>query len=143
MKKVFAVLFTILAVVGIAQLNRDTRRNEFKSIPCECKLPYDSYVAKVSQTNIDDPIANVLYNNTGGTLTWVRDAEGGYRAITSFTFDPDKLFIYVGREAEEYCMEVFVNGNVTSTNEIFIQTLCEGIDTDSELRNTSIEFRFY
>jgi len=30
MKKVFAVLFTILAVVGIAQLNRDTRRNEFK-----------------------------------------------------------------------------------------------------------------
>lgn len=143
MKKVFAVLFTILAVVGIAQIGGDKQRTSYHSVPCACTLPYDSYVAKVSQTSTDDPAANVLYNDTPGTISWVRDAEGGYRAITSFTFDPEKLFIYVGREAEEYCMEVFVNGNVTSTNEIFIQTLCDGIDTDSELRNTSIEFRFY
>lgn len=142
MKKVL-FMAALIGLIGCQKEELTEKKGEVRSTPCTCVLPYSSYVAKITQVGTDDPTANILWNDTGGTITWVRDQVGGYRAVTSFTINPDKVFIYVGEEMEEYCADVYVSGYNASTNEIFIQTLCDGTDADGELHNTSIEFRFY
>lgn len=47
---------------------------------CKCELPYTSYVALLNQEDENAPVANVLENNTGYTITWVYDSIGNFYA---------------------------------------------------------------
>jgi hypothetical protein len=41
------------------------------------------YIALLSQTGTNAPVATVLYNNTGASVSYVREGIGGYKAVLS------------------------------------------------------------
>lgn len=45
--------------------------------------PYKVYTALLSQTGTDDPVATVLENTLGVTITWSRTSSGDYEATAS------------------------------------------------------------
>ena len=54
--------------------------------------PYKSYVAKLSQSGTNPPVANIIYNDLGN-ITWSRLDVGSYLAELSGSFQPEKTFI--------------------------------------------------
>ena len=59
---------------------------------------YNSYVALLTQTGTDDPVATVLSNNLTGTLTWARTGTGVYTFTASVaTFTANKTIVFVNR----------------------------------------------
>ena len=43
-------------------------------------LSFTSYVAKITQSSTTAPVATVIHNDTGSTITWSRSGPGDYRA---------------------------------------------------------------
>jgi len=54
---------------------------------------YTTYVARVSQTGTNAPVAVVISNNTGLTFTWSRTGVGSYRVTPSSSFVVNKTWI--------------------------------------------------
>ena len=52
----------------------------------QTQLPYKSYTAIISQGNTNAPVANVLENNLGGTLTWTYNSVGAYSVSSNGLF---------------------------------------------------------
>ena len=46
-------------------------------------LGYTLYTALLTQTGTNAPVATVLQNTTGGTLTWTRQSAGNYTVTAS------------------------------------------------------------
>lgn len=53
------------------------------TIPSASQNGYYTYIANVTQSGTSNPVATVLFNNTGRTITWTRDSIGVYRATPS------------------------------------------------------------
>ena len=57
--------------------------------------PYKVYTALLTQTGTNAPVATVLENTTGGTITWGRTSSGWYTAtISNSSFLVSKVYIY-------------------------------------------------
>ena len=100
---------------------------------------YTSYAALLTQSGTVAPVATILENSIGGTVTWTRPgaAAGVYTAtITGGTFTANKTMVFIN------------NGSASSTNNIewaSNNTTTVIIDTtaDSVLAAASIEIRVY
>ena len=101
---------------------------------------YLEYVALLSQTNTDAPVATVLKNTLGGTVVWTRFEAGVYFGTLTGMFpvaktvcSPQVLFTS--------------SGNVNTRSDFFrANDNAVEVDTggsDSELFNTTIEIRVY
>lgn len=53
------------------------------------------YVAKITQSTTEDPVATVWVNELGGTLVWARAGAGSYTAILTGAFAGNVLAIAV------------------------------------------------
>jgi hypothetical protein len=103
---------------------------------------YTSYVATLTQNGSSDPIAVVLENTTGLTITWTYFFEGRYFAEFSSPTPPSKTFILVGSSLADDTVTFrysSVNGNLIlisskdNTNNF----------KNGTLQNTTIEVRIY
>lgn len=54
---------------------------------------YNSYVAVLSQSTTEDPVAIVLENTLGEDFEWTREGVGTYRVTKVGAFKTDKVFI--------------------------------------------------
>ena len=101
---------------------------------------YLEYVALLSQTNTDAPVATVLKNTLGGTVVWTRFEAGVYFGTLTGMFpvaktvcSPQVLFTS--------------SGNVNTRSDFFrANDNAVEVDTggsDGELFNTTIEIRVY
>jgi len=70
-----------------------TKTATVESISTLVNKGYNSYVARVSQNSGDAPVATVIHNDTGKTVTWARTGPGVYTAAT--TIDYTNGFIQV------------------------------------------------
>ena len=61
-------------------------------------LGYTNYVALLKQDGVDDPVATVIKNSTGETLTWERTGVGTY-TLTALNgiFTADKTITFVNQ----------------------------------------------
>jgi hypothetical protein len=55
---------------------------------------YLVYTALLSQSGTDAPVATVLENTLGQTITWTRSALGRYDGTFSSGYDASKIFLY-------------------------------------------------
>ena len=55
--------------------------------------PYNSYVAKLTQTTTGDPTSNIFQNTLGGTLVWTRVATGSYEGTLSAAFSSGNVHL--------------------------------------------------
>ncbi len=99
-------------------------------------LGYTVYTALLTQAGTAAPVATILQNTTGGTITWTRTGAGAYTAtISSSLFTSNKTI-------------VFINGGTPPTSTIFWEspsttTVTISTGSDSKLTDASIEIRVY
>lgn len=101
------------------------------------QIPYKKYVALLTQTDANAPVATVLENTTGQNFTFTRSDVGTYSIAGSFVVAKTAIFMGVP------------NGNihfatVTSATAIALGTRDSlSAPADGGLLNTAIEIRLY
>ena len=141
MKKLFAVLFTVVALVGIAQLNGDKQLTSYHSVPCACTLPYKYYAAQVTQTGTNDPVVTVLHNDLG-TINWVRTSQGQFEIQSSDAFTLGATQIFFNQSLSEYGGSVYVQP-MSDESIISVTTQSDQTDSDDEFSNTAVVIYVY
>ncbi len=99
-------------------------------------LGYTLYTALLTQTGTNAPVATILQNTTGGTLTWTRQSAGNYTVTASsalFTANKTIVFGNQGNEINNY-----YKWNRTSDTTVTLST-----GSDAKLVNGSFEIRIY
>ena len=117
-----------------------------KSVAIALSHYYQAYVCKITQSLTDDPTEDIVYNDTGLTLTWSRVGVGQYRATWSTPISAGDDFIINP-------MPVFKNApnsiNVIAVTNSSFTVVTNKLDSslapeeDSVLLDTPIEIRIY
>lgn len=103
---------------------------------------YSVYTALLSQSGTDAPVATVLQNTLGGTLTWSRLSEGVYRAdLTAYADDAEKILVLHGSVSSgAIAMLAYIEYPYVIVE---TQVRADGSGSDEQLYNSSIEIRVY
>lgn len=101
---------------------------------------YLKYVALLTQTGTDAPVATVLENTLGGTVVWSYSDVGEYIATLTAAFTANKTGIVVGcgNGSETNFIAYWV-----SANAIEMDVFTGGSASDDLLFKTLIEIRVY
>lgn len=113
---------------------------------------YKVYIALLTQTGTNAPVATVL-KNTLGNIVWSRFDQGSYIGTLNSAFTEDKTLVIIPNQFIEIASDSFnsMEAGVNNTNSVFVKTkvVNYGIGTydnsDELLVNyaTSIEIRVY
>jgi hypothetical protein len=102
---------------------------------------YKVYTALLTQSGTSNPVATVLENTTGLTLTWGRSIAGTY---SSSLFSTSLVVTVIVGNTFENIVTSYNIGNAGASNYIGIVTKdVTGVLTDSKLNKTFIEIRVY
>ena len=121
--------------------NYDLDADVFTSV-----IPYLSYVANLTQTGTDAPVATVMQNELGGTVVWTRIAAGEYVGTLTGAFTVYKTVCIVSGNIST---GGFANIAPIDANIVNIFTSLINIDdlavqtSDSILNLASVEIRVY
>lgn len=99
------------------------------------------YVALLTQTGTDAPVATVLKNTLGGVPVWTRDGAGDYTVTLANTFTLNKTFslFAIGGSANSVdSFRIFDNYN---DDLIDIQVLTDGVLTDIETEDSPCKIK--
>jgi hypothetical protein len=100
------------------------------------------YVALLTQTGVNAPIATVLENTLGSTVVWLRDGEGEYQVTSTNAFPVNRTILLLDHSS-------FVNPNITAgfvrANDSLLGMSVINVDVtaDNLLLNTVVEIRVY
>lgn len=101
-------------------------------------LGYTAYTALLTQTGVNPPVATVLKNDIGATITWTRTAFGEFTATaSSAVFTAAKTIVFLNNGIGGLG-STSVRWSNPSTTTVFIDALQDGF-----LTNASIEIRIY
>jgi hypothetical protein len=106
-------------------------------------LGYTVYTALITQAGTAAPVATVLQNTTGGTITWTRSSTGRYVATISgktYTANKTAVLVTFGGNNDNILRPV-----VTSTTAIDwynIDSSDQGV-SDTVAATTTVEIRIY
>lgn len=70
-------------------------------------LPYKVYVATLTQTGTAAPVATILQNTLGGTVTWSRVSAGIYLGTLTGAFTAGKVWVTVQSTQETPLADIF------------------------------------
>jgi len=103
-------------------------------------LGYTVYTALLTQAGAAAPVATVLQNTTGGTITWTRTGTGEYTAtIANALFTLNKTLVFINNgDGLHQGQGVAPNWTSPTTTTIDIDTFSDGA-----LINGAIEIRVY
>jgi hypothetical protein len=100
------------------------------------------YVALMTQTSTNAPVATVLENTLGGTVVWAYGSPGNYTGTLAGAFLTGKTVLLVGT--------VLVNGDYSMArlrraddNAVALVTIDTGSATDDLLSSTAVDIRVY
>jgi len=99
-------------------------------------LGYTVYTALLNQTGTAAPVATILQNTTGGTLTWTRQSAGNYTiTASSALFIANKTIVF-GNQGN--FLQKTLAWNRTSDT-----TVALDLGSDDRLINGAFEIRIY
>lgn len=104
--------------------------------------PYEKYVALLTQTGTDAPVATVLENTLGGTVVWTYASQGEYRATLAGAFTTSKTFIIYGELNSGYRITAQAN-SVNMIRVLTYDPTTPFSGSDGRLSETPIEIRVY
>jgi len=115
-----------------------------KSVAMGLSHYYEAYVSQVTQLGNSAPTENVIYNDTGRTLSWSRPSVGRYTATWSTSVDPSKVTINIAQVFKNHpnianIINVSGNGFTITTNLVVNAAIAD----DSILLDTPLEIRIY
>ena len=104
----------------------------------EAGLGYTTYTALLTQTGVNNPVATVLKNDIGATITWTRTAFGEFTATaSSAVFTAAKTIVFLNNGIGALGNQS-VRWSNPGTTTVFLDALQDGF-----LTNASIEIRIY
>jgi len=104
---------------------------------------YTAYVARVTQSCTNAPVATVISNNTGLTFTWTRQNTGSYRVSPSSAFVINKTWIQMtGGDLSVGTTSVSIKGIGTAFASAVNVNLINGNVAD-EITAAFVEIRIY
>lgn len=104
------------------------------------RVPYLSYVAKVTQTSTNAPVLTVLQNNIGATISSAYDSTGVYQLIASAAvLTANKTFINFTTPV----LYAFIDCQHSSDTTIGVETYTATESASDELLNCFVEIRIY
>ena len=98
------------------------------------------YVALLTQTGTNAPVATVLKNTLGGTVVWTYDSAGIYIGTLIGVFTLDKTYSIISQSISNLATSVVYR---TSANTVQVLSAEEGNVVDDILSNTSIKIEVY
>jgi len=102
------------------------------------------YVALLSQSGTDAPVATVLENTLGGAVVWIRDFAGTYIGTLAGAFTANKTFISIGAGAyPNQDDQINVYARRGSADTVTVLSGTGGSGTDDLLNLSPIEIRVY
>ena len=121
-----ADIIQIDSVFQGAMLQYDTT-NGWEAADRAAILGYKEYVALLTQTGTDAPVATVLYNDLGGTVVWTYSSVGEYIATLAGAFtinktDPGGYPKPIGRDLLGYFDNNAITLKAASANEMFLES---------------------
>ena len=96
---------------------------------------YKKYVAQITQSSTDAPVAIVLENTLGFIPDWKYDSNGVYGFDWDVDFDPDKCISYLSPTHSGKVIWI----DYASTYHITLQSQ----DGDGYITQTTLEIRYY
>ena len=103
---------------------------------------YLVYVALLTQTSTNAPVATVLQNTLGGTVVWTREDVGYYVGTLEGVFTVGKTWVSLTKYNTE--VSVGSSGNWNVNNVEILQTDLSELNTPLDgMSKTSIEIRVY
>jgi hypothetical protein len=128
-----------VSVDGVTITGDGTSGNPLVAVPSGST--YKVYTALLTQSGTSDPVATVLENTTGLTLTWGRSIAGTY---SSSLFSTSLVVTVIVGNTFENIVTSYNISNAGASNYIGIVTKdVTGVLTDSKLNKTFIEIRVY
>lgn len=102
------------------------------------------YVALLTQTGTNAPVATVLANTLGGTVVWARDAQGQYSATLANAFTASKTVIIAANTTADGT-GCYVKTQIQNTSTVSVSAVLEGGSTysDDQLENTAVTINVY
>lgn len=101
---------------------------------------YLVYVALLTQTDTDAPVATVLENTLGGTVVWSYDSTGSYYATLAGAFTADKTLVFMQPQTSNISLAV----KRDTDDAVYMETTDLSTTPSDELLNgTPIEIRVY
>ena len=113
------------------------------SVVNQVNLGYTTYVATITQTGTNAPVANEIQNTTGGTIAWTYSTPGRYVAtIENATFTANKTAVFLSSASNN---DRFIKTGVVTTTTVDIYNIrsVTGLVADGISANTAIEIRIY
>lgn len=107
---------------------------------------YKVYIATLTQSSTNAPIANVLQNTLGGTLVWSYNGVGIYNGTLSGIFISNKTFFIINKSrasGRQFSLYRNNDNEIEITTEIFDGATPIFTTSDGVLNNTTIEIRVY
>tara|TARA_R110000868_G_scaffold169953_4_gene405056 strand:+ start:788 stop:1186 length:399 start_codon:yes stop_codon:yes gene_type:complete len=103
------------------------------------------YVALLTQTGTNAPVATVLQNTLGGTVVWTRNAEGDYRGTLSGVFTANKTWLLANvNNNNDIAVSSLPSSFLRTSNDVVSLQTANGADLiDSVLSSTSIQILVY
>ena len=101
---------------------------------------YTVYTALLNQTGAEAPVATILQNTTGGTITWIKTGTGEYTAtIANALFTLNKTLVFINNgDGLHQGAGIAPSWTSPTTTTINIDTFSDGA-----LINGAIEIRIY
>lgn len=107
---------------------------------------YTVYTALLTQTSTNAPVATVLNNTTGSTLTWTRQTTGVYvltATLPGGIFTANKVFFNITPSTDSRTIIISGQSNSTSTITIVSYDTFNQTEDDSLITKVSFELRIY
>lgn len=132
--------------------NTDPKNPIINNPPPEDTRPYRVYTALLRQSGTNAPVATVLENTTGITVTWTRANVGEYYVLNfANEFDNNKIAVFfngaTNNTSGEICTYLCNVWRNTGVNTLALHTSKDGVKSDGLLDVTNnystIEVRIY
>lgn len=119
-----------LAAGGVAAddlvLVKDTSATATKKVQVQNLCHYKKYVALLTQSGTDAPVATVLENSLGGTVVWTRNDVGVYIGTLAGAFTANKTFA-LGNALPDDNSEPYVAAAYrVSDDEVYLKVMSTG-----------------
>lgn len=110
--------------------------------------PYKVYVALLTQSGTNAPVATVLENTLGGTVVWSYEGNGQYEGTLASAFTSNKTTTIINQGQDATSGQLF---NITRTNSDVVSVTTGVFNlasdtiayTNAQLSSTFVEIRVY
>jgi len=106
-------------------------------------LPYKSYVALLTQTGTNDPIAYIAENEANLTVTFTRNSSGNFTGTMPSGYVAGKTTIITGSCSVETIFTAAFQNTTTIVLRTFVNQSGTNTFYDDELNSTFFEIRIY